>query len=146
MGWVNDAVRALEKGETVQVRPQGGSMRGRIESGQRVTLAPVSFEDIEREDVILVRWKGNYILHLVKEKETERVLIGNNMGKINGWADASAVLAKAIVVEDYRAVSGEQSRLNGAGVRRDIDAIRATVAYAANLAIQLINAVIGIQN
>ena len=36
MGWVNDARAGLVKGETVQVRPVGGSMRGRIESGQLV--------------------------------------------------------------------------------------------------------------
>ena len=100
MGWVKDAVEALEKGETVQIRPLGGSMRGRIESGQLVTLAPASYDDIEVGDVIFVRWKGNYILHLVKEKGPGRVLIGNNVGKINGWAEASDILAKAISVED----------------------------------------------
>lgn len=42
MGWVNDARRELAAGREVQVRPVGGSMRGRIESGQLVTLAPVS--------------------------------------------------------------------------------------------------------
>ncbi len=100
MGWVKDAVEALEKGETVQIRPLGGSMRGRIESGQLVTLVPASYEDLEIEDIIFVRWKGNYILHSVKGLEPGRVLIGNNVGKINGWADADDVLAKAIAVED----------------------------------------------
>lgn len=41
MGWVNDARLELAAGRQVQVRPFGGSMRGRIEIGQPVTLAPV---------------------------------------------------------------------------------------------------------
>lgn len=57
MGWVKDAVEALEKGETVQIRPLGGSMRGRIESGQLVTLMPAGYDDIGVEDVILVSGK-----------------------------------------------------------------------------------------
>lgn len=39
MGWVNDARKGLAEGLSVQLRPVGGSMRGRIESGQLVTLA-----------------------------------------------------------------------------------------------------------
>jgi len=41
MGWVNDALNELAVGRSVQVRPFGGSMRGRIESGQLVTLTLV---------------------------------------------------------------------------------------------------------
>jgi hypothetical protein len=67
MGWVNDAVKELAAGRQVQVRPFGGSMRGRIESGQLVTLAPVDPAGVHAGDVVLVQWKGNYLLHLVKE-------------------------------------------------------------------------------
>ena len=42
-------------------------MRGRIEDGQLVTLAPVRPEDVRADDVVLVVRKGNYWLHLVKE-------------------------------------------------------------------------------
>lgn len=100
MGWVNDALKALKQGQSAQIRPMGGSMRGRIESGQLVTLTPAASEDIELDDVILVKWKGNYLLHLVKAKEAERLLIGNNLGKINGWVASSAVVGKVIAIED----------------------------------------------
>ena len=46
MGWVKDAVRQLKEKGTCQVRPVGGSMRGRIESGQLVTINLVDSEDI----------------------------------------------------------------------------------------------------
>jgi hypothetical protein len=49
MSWVKEALVALEAGKAVQVRPQGGSMRGRIESGQLVTIAPVTPEAVKLE-------------------------------------------------------------------------------------------------
>ena len=93
MGWVNDALKELGEGRAVQVRPFGGSMRGRIESGQLVTLSPVAPEKVQVGDVVLVQWKGNYLLHLVKEVKGDEILIGNNIGKINGWVGRDAVLA-----------------------------------------------------
>jgi translation initiation factor IF-1 len=98
MGWVNDALKKLADGEEVQVRPFGGSMRGRIESGQLVTLAPVQPNDVCVEDVVLVRWQGNYLLHIVKEIKDGRFLIGNNVGKINGWVSAEDIMAKVVEI------------------------------------------------
>jgi hypothetical protein len=92
MSWVKDAVTALEAGKSASVRPHGGSMRGRIESGQLVTIAPVTPAAVKVDDVVFVRWKGNYILHIVKEIGDKGFLIGNNIGKINGWAARDAVL------------------------------------------------------
>lgn len=100
MSWVTEARDALAAGKTIQVRPVGGSMRGRIESGQLVTLQPAGYNDIQLQDVIFIRWKGNYLLHLVLEKNNDRVCIGNTLGKINGWIDATDVLGKVIAVED----------------------------------------------
>lgn len=80
------------------MRPVGGSMRGRIESGQLVTLKPALYDDVEAEDVIFIRWKGNYLLHPLLEKKDQELLIGNNIGKINGWIPADALIAKAITV------------------------------------------------
>jgi len=94
MGWVNDARKGLAEGRVVKVRPVGGSMRGRIESGQLVTLAPVDPADVLPDDVVLIAWKGGFLLHLVKEVKDGRLLIGNNLGKVNGWVDAEAVLGR----------------------------------------------------
>src|SRR5262245_43844673 len=99
MGWVNDALKELAAGRSVQVRPSGGSMRGRIESGQLVTLSPVDPASVQVDDVVLVQWKGNYLLHLVKEINGEQFLIGNNVGKINGWVSGSAIRGKVMAAE-----------------------------------------------
>lgn len=98
MGWVNDARKELTAGRQVQVRPLGGSMRGRIASGQLVTLAPVDPRDVRVDDVVLVEWRGNFLLHLVKEVRGDQLLIGNNLGKVNGWVPASGVVGKVIAV------------------------------------------------
>jgi hypothetical protein len=101
MGWVTEAINELRQGKTARVRPQGGSMRGRIESGQLVTLEPLpDSAKLAVEDVVLVRWKGNYILHIIKEIRDNEILIGNNLGKINGWASKADVIAIVTAVED----------------------------------------------
>ena len=92
MSWVKEALNGLNAGKSVRVRPQGGSMRGRIESGQWVTIEPVSADSVQVDDVVFIRWKGNYILHIVKERGEAGLLIGNNLGKINGWANPEDVL------------------------------------------------------
>lgn len=98
MGWVTDALKELKQGHEVDVRPIGGSMRGRIESGQLVTIAPVNPAEIQVEDIALIEWKGGHLLHIVKELQGTEVLIGNNLGKINGWAPRSGICGKVIRV------------------------------------------------
>ena len=100
MGWVNDARKELAAGREAQIRPVGGSMRGRIESGQLVTLAPVPPNTVQSDDVVLVEWRGNYLLHLIIEVRDGQLLIGNNLGKSNGWVASSAVVGKVVAVGD----------------------------------------------
>lgn len=108
MGWVNDALSELEAGRSAQVRVFGGSMRGRIESGQQVTLAPVPPAAVTVGDVVLVRWKGNYLLHLIKESERDRLLIGNNLGKTNGWVERGDVRGLVVAVDAPEDVGAAQ--------------------------------------
>ncbi|WP_020470379.1 hypothetical protein [Zavarzinella formosa] len=98
MGWVNDARKELANGREVQIRPFGGSMRGRIESGQLVTLEPVDPAAVQVDDVVLVEWHGNFLLHLVKEIRDGQALIGNNIGKTNGWVSIEAIVGRVIAV------------------------------------------------
>jgi len=99
MTWVKQALEALGQGKPARVRPLGGSMRGRIESGQLVTIAPASAAQVAVGDAIFVKWKGGYLLHLVVEHQGDRVLIGNNLGRVNGWAPARDVLGRVIAVD-----------------------------------------------
>lgn len=100
MGWVNDALKELKAGRSVKIRPHGGSMRGRIESGQEVTLSPVTPQEVTVDDVVLVRWKGNFLLHLIKEINGDQILIGNNIGKENGWTTVADVFGKVTEISD----------------------------------------------
>lgn len=75
-------------------------MRGRIESGQLVTLAPIASEDVEVDQMVFVRWKGNFLLHIVKQVSGDEILIGNNVGKTNGWIVRDDVLGVVTNVED----------------------------------------------
>lgn len=74
-------------------------MRGRIESGQLVTIAPVDPTTLKSDDVVLVEWRGNYLLHLIQEIRDNQLLIANNVGKVNGWVSVAAVLGKVTAVE-----------------------------------------------
>ena len=75
-------------------------MRGRIESGQLVTISPITGDAVKVDDVVFIRWKGNYILHIVKELSDDGLLIGNNIGKINGWANRNDILGVVTAVEE----------------------------------------------
>lgn len=101
MGWADRHIQSLRAGEVTQCRPHGSSMRGRIESGQLVTLDPG--REPELDDAVLCRCKGNVYVHLVKavqgHGEAKRYLIGNNRGGINGWVGRAAIFG---VVTDVR--------------------------------------------
>lgn len=98
MGWAAHAIERLKKGETVQIRPRGGSMKGKIESGDLVTIEPRT-APVEKDDIVLCRVHGQEYLHLVKAVDGERCLIGNNRGGTNGWTSLSQVFGKVVKVE-----------------------------------------------
>jgi SOS-response transcriptional repressor LexA len=99
MGWATFAIEALRRGETVTIRPHGHSMTGRVNDGDRVTLVPATPEQLEVGDVVLVRVKGNVLLHLIKATSKGRFLIGNNRGKINGWVGPHCIYGVAVHIE-----------------------------------------------
>jgi len=85
MSWATSYIADLKAGKTVQFRPRGGSMAGKVESGQLVTVEPVALELVKKGDVVLCKVNGFQYLHLVKAVQGDRFLIGNNKGKTNGW-------------------------------------------------------------
>lgn len=100
MGWATRYIAELRAGKTVQFRPRGPSMSGRIESGQLCTVVPVTVENVEVDDVVLCKVQGAEYLHLVKAKQGDRLLIGNNRGRVNGWIGPNGLYGKCIKVED----------------------------------------------
>jgi SOS-response transcriptional repressor LexA len=102
MGWADVYVRKLQDGETVQFRPRGNSMHGRITSGQLVTVEPItSFESLERGEIVLCRVSGAQYLHLIKsiDPAKKRVLICNNRGGENGWTTFNHVYGRVTEVK-----------------------------------------------
>lgn len=99
MGWAAAYVEKLRNGETVQFRPRGHSMRGKIESGQLCTVEPATI-DLQVGDIVLCKVKGKEFLHLIKAIQGERFQIGNNRGFINGWIGRSGIFGKCVSVDD----------------------------------------------
>jgi hypothetical protein len=89
----------LRAGETVSFRPRGHSMKGRIESGELCTVAPVDPTTIRAGDIVLCKVHGAEYLHLVKAVQDGRFQIGNNRGHINGWIGASGIYGRLVSVE-----------------------------------------------
>lgn len=99
MGWATVYIDKLRKGETVQFRPRGNSMAGKINSGQLCTVAPVNPESLEVGDIVLCKVNGNQYLHLVKAKQGQRFQIGNNRGRINGWVGHNGIYGKCVGID-----------------------------------------------
>jgi SOS-response transcriptional repressor LexA len=86
MGWADNYLERLLAGETVQFRPTGNSMNGKINSGQLVTVSPVpDLDSLEVGQIVLCEVRGHQYLHLIDAKRDGQFLIANNRGYKNGW-------------------------------------------------------------
>src|ERR1700761_5117729 len=100
MGWATSYIARLSLGETVSFRARGGSMRGKIESGQLCTIEPVAdISQLAAGDIVLCKVHGNEYLHLIKAIQGQRFQIGNNRGFINGWVGANSIYGRCTKVE-----------------------------------------------
>ena len=100
MGWATGHIARLQKGETVSFRPRGHSMKGKIESGQLCTVAPVDALTLDVGDIVLCRVRGAEYLHLIKAIQGRRFHIGNNRGGINGWIGATGIFGRCVSIDD----------------------------------------------
>ncbi len=90
----------LQAGETVQFRPRGHSMRGKIESKQLCTVEPVDPDSLAVGDIVLCKVSGNQYLHLVLAIDAGRFQIGNNRGGVNGWIGRNGIYGRLTRVEN----------------------------------------------
>ena len=101
MGWAAAYIVKLKLGETVQFRPRGHSMKGKIDSGQLCTVEPVKdFENLQKGDIVLCKVNGAEYLHLIEAVNGARFQIGNNRGRINGWVGTNSIFGKLVKIED----------------------------------------------
>ena len=87
MTWATHYIEKLKIGETVQFRPRGHSMRGKIASGQLVTVEAINDRILKTGDIVLCKVNGSQYLHLIKAVQGDRYQIGNNIGRMNGWTN-----------------------------------------------------------
>lgn len=101
MSWATLHIAKLKQGETVQFRPKGNSMTGRISSGQLCTVEPIKdYATLKKGDVVLCKVGGNQYLHLINAIQGNRYQIANNHGYVNGWTNEKNVYGKLIKVEN----------------------------------------------
>jgi hypothetical protein len=98
MGWATPYIAKLQRGESVQFRPRGNSMAGKIESCQLCTVVPPAGA-FQVGDIVLCKVNGRQFLHLIKAIQGERYQIGNNRGRINGWISRASIYGKCVRVE-----------------------------------------------
>ena len=98
MGWATNHIKKLLEGETVQFRPKGHSMTGKVNHGNLVTVEPL-VADPAVDDIVLCKVGGNEYLHLIKAVNGNRFLIGNNRGGTNGWTGRACVYGRVTKVE-----------------------------------------------
>jgi hypothetical protein len=99
MAWADGYIARLALGETVQFRPRGHSMTGKVDDGQLCMVAPLGDHVLGIGDIVLCRVKGTQYLHLVKAIQGERYQIGNNRGGINGWITRRQIYGRLIALE-----------------------------------------------
>src|SRR4051812_18973249 len=99
MSWAKYAIEALKASRTVQIRPRGHSMRGRVNDGNLVTVEPCDPAALRVGDIVLVHVKGSDYLYLIKAIDRGRFQIGNNRGGINGWVGANCIYGLATKIE-----------------------------------------------
>src|SRR5215469_11838170 len=102
MSWANHYIEKLKKGETVQFRPRGNSMKGKIKSGQLVTVEPIGTRQLQKGDIVLCKVSGSQYLHLIKAIQGERYQIGNNIGRINGWVGIGAIYGISMEISNSK--------------------------------------------
>ena len=92
-------LEALNEGKSYTwTVPDGGnlaSMRAAIKHGQTLTMSPVADPgEIQVGDLVLVKWHGGDIFHVVGEIRADQFLIVNSLGKANGWVSAAEIFGR----------------------------------------------------
>jgi hypothetical protein len=86
-------IEELQRGTTVQFRPRGNSMAGKIESGQLVTVQPTGEHELKVGTIVLCKLGRAQYLQLIKAIRGQQYQIGNNRGGINDWITAKQFTA-----------------------------------------------------
>ena len=109
MSWAKFAIEALARGEETQIKPRGHSMKGKVNDGDVVTLAPCKPEELSVGDIVLVRVRGRDYLHLIKAMDKGRFQIGNTRGGVNGWIGPDGIYGIATAINPNEDADEEEN-------------------------------------
>ena len=83
---MNQKLERLNKEKTIITSEKGNSMLPHIKSGQKHRLQACTIDDVEVNDIVYCKVRGNMYTHLVWAKnDVKGCLIGNMKGYKNGW-------------------------------------------------------------
>lgn len=86
------ALDALINGdELIGYKESGNSMTPLIKHREPVDVWPVNPDLIEKGDIVVAKVHGRIYTHLVWAVQGNRVQIGNNHGRSNGWTTKNNV-------------------------------------------------------
>jgi len=100
--WADHAIKALDNGDAVTIRPRGNSMTPRIKSGCQVTISPIDDKTtLKKGDIVLCKVGGRKFCHLISAIDGKgiRFQISNNSGHVNGWVGPGCIYGKVTKVE-----------------------------------------------
>jgi phage repressor protein C with HTH and peptisase S24 domain len=101
MSWATPYIEKLKCNKSVEFRPRGNSMQGKIESGQLVKIDPISESTkLSKGDIVLCKVNGRHFLHLIKAIQNNRFQIGNNKGFVNGWVSRDCIYGICVSVSN----------------------------------------------
>lgn len=104
-------IEKLRKGDKIENYKEGGnSMTPLIKHREPVTVEPVDTSKLEKGDIVFVKVKGNIYTHKVTALGEDKVQIGNNHGKINGWTKLDNVFGIVTKVKD-KEVGGAKKKV-----------------------------------
>lgn len=97
--------KKLSAGEDVQFRPKGSSMQPKINSGNLITVSPISKNPPKEGDIVFCKVHKNHYVHLVNRiiPRSGRGFvyeIANNKGKVNGIIGLGSIFGKVTKVEN----------------------------------------------
>lgn len=110
---IEKIIERLQAGEVIEnYKESGNSMTPIIKHRQPITIAPVDTHKVTEGDIVLVKVKGRIYTHLVHATNMDRVLIGNNHGRVNGWAARRNIFGIVTHVDGRERASAREKVLN----------------------------------
>lgn len=99
MGWIRDVVRALAASGEARVQPRGAWINDHFDSTSHLTIAPVDPAEVQRRDLVFIRWKSNHVIRLVLDTRPGEVLVGKQRYDDGDWIVAESVLGRVTQIE-----------------------------------------------